>query len=296
MLEFNDLLLKAGLDPEGVVVFRHKPRPEETRLRKVFSWLAAEHPDLFNAYQQTQSPRVEKMLLTASHVAAFIGDEPGRALFVGLYRVGASKPLSFEAFWAKPQHIALRDYDFQGFTADEHQKRDAMLWFELEPLPTLAGWSGKLSIEWTGQEINWCRWADGSRFPIRSIAEESRLVAKAPDWRELVISWPELQTLPQSWREDFRRWRGVYLIFDQSDRRYYVGSAYGADNILGRWLNYARSGDGGNRLLRECDPRNFQFSVLQLVAPTEEAEAVIAAESSWKRRLHSRAPFGLNDN
>jgi hypothetical protein len=38
---------------------------------------------VYNAYQQTQGPRVEKQMLQASHVASFIGDEPGRALFVG---------------------------------------------------------------------------------------------------------------------------------------------------------------------------------------------------------------------
>lgn len=42
-------------------------------------------------------------------------------------------------------------------------------------------------------------------------------------------------------------WRGIYLIFDTRDAKAYVGSAYGSENILGRWRSYADSGHGGHR-------------------------------------------------
>jgi len=92
------------------------------------------------------------------------------------------------------------------------------------------------------------------------------------------------------------QWRGVYYIFDTSDGKGYVGSAYGDKNLLGRWLNYAASGHGDNSLLRERDPQNFRFSILQLVAPVMDPTDVIQLESRWKERLHTRAPYGLNDN
>ena len=91
-------------------------------------------------------------------------------------------------------------------------------------------------------------------------------------------------------------WRGVYFIFDTLDGKGYVGSAYGESNLLGRWLNYAASGHGGNRLLRQRDPRTFQFTILQRVSPDLDATAVVQLEGSWKRRLHTYAPYGLNDN
>jgi hypothetical protein len=91
-------------------------------------------------------------------------------------------------------------------------------------------------------------------------------------------------------------WRGVYLIFDEQDGRSYVGSAYGRDNLLGRWLTYARDGHGGNRELRERDPLGFRFTILERLAPDLPADEVIARENSWKARLHTRAPFGLNAN
>ena len=64
----NDLLVGKGIDPTQVLVFRH--RPTEPQLRKVLPWLAAEKPDVFNAYQQTHPPKVEKAMLRAQYVAS----------------------------------------------------------------------------------------------------------------------------------------------------------------------------------------------------------------------------------
>ncbi len=99
-----------------------------------------------------------------------------------------------------------------------------------------------------------------------------------------------------SWRARLSEWHGIYLIFDESDGKSYVGSAYGRDNILGRWDVYVRNGHGGNRELRDRDPRNFRFTILERLAPDLPPEDVISKESSWKLRLHTRAPFGLNAN
>lgn len=51
-MHFNDLLTAKGIDPKRVLVFRHTPK--EPQLRKVLPWLAAEKPDVYNAYQQVQ--------------------------------------------------------------------------------------------------------------------------------------------------------------------------------------------------------------------------------------------------
>ena len=100
--------------------------------------------------------------------------------------------------------------------------------------------------------------------------------------------------LPTRWRAVLSQWRGIYLIFDQSDGKGYVG--YGTDNILGRWLTYAASGHGGNRLLRQRDPRHFRFTIIQRVSPDMDPDEIILLEGTWKERLHTRAPCGLNEN
>ena len=138
-------------------------------------------------------------------------------------------------------------------------------------------------------------YADRNRFPIAAIYDSSGLEQDMPDWDVLVLRWSELGSLPASWAARLAEWRGIYLIVDESDGRGYVGSAYGSDNILGRWTSYARTGHGGNRELRGRDPKNFRFSILQRVSPDMDPEDVIRIESSWKDRLHTRE-LGLNKN
>ena len=68
-----------------------------------------------------------------------------------------------------------------------------------------------------------------------------------PRWDELRFTWGELKILPSKWKAALSQWRGIYFIFDESDGQGYVGAAYGKENILGRWLNYAKRGHGGNK-------------------------------------------------
>jgi hypothetical protein len=133
-------------------------------------------------------------------------------------------------------------------------------------------------------------------MPILTISEESVLDAAMPKWDEINFAWNELGLLPSPWKQALSQWRGIYYIFDTSDGQGYVGSAYGSDNILGRWLTYSATGHGGNRLLRQRKPLGFRFSILERVSPDMDAADVIRLESSWKERLHTRAPHGLNDN
>src|ERR1700758_5279133 len=105
-IEFNHLLATQEIDPEKVLVMRH--RPFEAELQKVLPWLAAERPDIFNAYQQTQGERVENAMQKAEYLASFIGHEPRKALFVGLYSIGGTTPLTVDEFWKVPAYDELR--------------------------------------------------------------------------------------------------------------------------------------------------------------------------------------------
>lgn len=291
-MNFNDLLISQGIDPQHVVVMRH--RPHEAELAKVLPWLAAERPDVFNAYQQTQNERVENAMLGAKHVASFIGQEPGKALFIGLYEIGETKTLSYDDFWRVPAFIEMKAFGMRGIQPEDN--RQWCLWFDLRLTDFYSGWKGKLVIGWPPPERSWWRRAHRNVMPVLAVHENSILDAAMPDWDKLNLTWEELSVLPTRWRQTLAQWRGIYFIFDQSDGKGYVGSAYSADNLLGRWRNYGVSGHGGNRLLRQRDPSSFKFTILQRVSPDMDADEVIRLESSWKERLHTRAPQGLNDN
>ena len=93
------------------------------------------------------------------------------------------------------------------------------------------------------------------------------------------------------WKAKLSKWRAIYYIFDVSDGKGYVGSAYGNSNLRGRWRGYTAKGHGGNQLLRNRQPINFRFSILQRVSPDMDAADMIRLEATWKERLHIRAPF-----
>src|SRR5580658_9274800 len=77
-MDLTYLLSKKGIDTQTsrVLVMRHTP--QEPGLRRALPWLAADDPDAYNCYQQTQSPRAEELLAQADYLASFIGDRRGQ--------------------------------------------------------------------------------------------------------------------------------------------------------------------------------------------------------------------------
>lgn len=294
-MNLNDLFISKGIDPQQVIVLRH--RPHESALRKVLPWLAAEKPDVFNAYQQTQTEKLEKVMegmSGAGYVASFIGHEPGKALFIGLYSIKNSKPLTLDEYWQVPAYAEMKAFGMRGFTKEDSRK--SILWFDLTHADFYDNWKGKLVVGWPPPERSWWRRSHRNEMPVLSIFEDSALDAAMPEWDEITLSWEELSVLPSRWKSALSQWRGIYYIFDSTDSKGYVGSAYGEANLYGRWLNYAAHGHGGNKLLKQRDPRNFRFSILQRVSPDMNTGDLIRLEGSWKERLHTRYPYGLNDN
>ncbi len=290
-MEFKDLLIAKDIDPSRTLVLRH--RPQEPQLRMVLPWLAAEHPDLYNAYQQSQFPDAERMFQRAKYVASFIGIDARTARFAGLYSVDGWKTITNKEYWQIPQNQKLKMHGMKGLSPD----RKSALWFDLVLMPFYADWRGRLSIKWPGLERAWKRWADRNEFAVDAISDKSVFEREMPKWDELVLLWSDLNVLPQKWRTILQQWRGVYYVFDKSDARGYVGSASGNENLFQRWMNYAKTGHGGNKLLRGRDSRNFQFSILRLLNHDEDKEEVIRIETTWKKRLHTyKEEGGLNDN
>ena len=301
-LDLNSLLRIKNIDPGQVLVLRH--RPQEPKLNKDLPWLADRKPDLFNAYQQTQGSKLEgamTRLLNAhgdrAYVASFIGHNPGKALFIGLYSIRGSRPITREQFWQVPAYVEMKDrYGMRGW--GDEDRGATILWFDLWSTDFYASWKGKLVVGWPPPEISWWRLAHRNTMPVLSILEDSALEPVVPNWREIALDWDELQPMLESprWKSKLREWRAIHYICDTSDGRGYVGSAYGADNLHGRWSAYANTGHGGNCLLRARDHHKFRFTILQLIAPDEESDTVIRLEATWKGRLNTRWPHGLNDN
>src|SRR4051794_17113135 len=125
---FNDLLAKEGIRLDEVLALRHTP--PERELKKILPWLARAKPDVFNAYQQTQqSEQVEACLGRAKYVASFLGEAAGKGLFVGLYRVGSHRPLTYDEYWRVPAYQEMKKFGMKGFVQGH---RESILWFDME--------------------------------------------------------------------------------------------------------------------------------------------------------------------
>jgi hypothetical protein len=178
---FNDLLIEQDIDPADVLVLRHTPRvPEDGSLRKILPRLAADDPDVFNAYQSTQTVKVEPEMLRSKYVASFIGLKKRKgttehtAVFVGLYKVGEHRPITQEEFWNVPGHQQLKEYGMRGFVEDD--PRPSVLWFNLTITDFYKQWKGKLVIEWPRPPIKWSRFASKAKVPFHAIEEDSILL------------------------------------------------------------------------------------------------------------------------
>lgn len=212
------------------------------------------------------------------------------SLFVGIYRVDGWKVITGKRWAALELSKRLVRLGME----PPPPARKLRL-FDLACTEQLAGWKGRLVVTWPPPERSWWRWAGRNRIQVDAIHTESILVKQTPPWNEMVLTWVQLQSLPRDWQAAMAQWRGIYLIRDGRTGKGYVGSAYGRENILARWLAYARTGHGGNVELKGLDPRNFTFAILQRVAPDAPADEVIRIESNWKDRLGTRE-HGLNRN
>lgn len=289
MFEFNEALMRHSIDPADVLIMRH--RPPEPQLRRQLPWLASERHAVFNAYQRFQ-PKAEKAMQRAAYLASFIGQDVGAATFVGLYRIAGHRPLAPGEIDDIAEYQVLATL---GVVPTPEQSSAGHLYFDLEPVEVLADWSGRLICRWPPPDRSWYRWANRNTLDIAALVETSRFAEPMPNWDEIVVSLTELEMMPGAWQAALSQWRGIYFIMDETDGKSYVGSAYGSDNIMGRWRAYARNGHGGNVGLWDRAGHPLRFSILQRVSPDMDPADVIALEASWKRRLHTR-DLGLNRN
>jgi hypothetical protein len=222
---------------------------------------------------------VEKALMKADIVASFIAQDGDKALFVGLYRRGKWRTVTNDQFLAIPAIAELRPFGQKGI-----EGRETRLWFELERTDIYSEWKGRLVVKWPSGRL-WWRWAKSNSFPIHAIYEESLLDAEMLSWDQLSLTWEQMRVLPTKLKAALRQWRGIYYIFDVKLARGYVGSAYGGENILGRWQNYAKSGHGGKQEAQEAGPKQLSFHDPPANITGRGARQSIATGSELERSL-----------
>lgn len=273
VLSFNDLLLLAGIDPAEVRLVRHQDsRVGPGRLYEAWR----NDRETFEAYQSVQR---KARFQVGDVVASFVVTEARKTVFVGLYRVGGVQTLPDGSF------DKLLRHDTSGQSK-----------YGLQLMEQLADYRDRVVIEWGAAGRVWVQRAGNQPKPVVEIAEQYE--PKFPGFRDFVRPVDDVPTLPNGWQQVLRSVKGVYLLVDIDSGQQYVGSAKGADSLLGRWMSYTDGGDGGDVGLRSAartGRRNYQVSVLEVVDENMPDDTIERIESCWKDKLGTRQ-FGLNRN
>jgi hypothetical protein len=163
----------------------------------------------------------------------------------------------------------------------------------------------RLIIDWGSGALAWQQKLKNK--PIVEILPPGRKLEPFRDFLEFSLTYAQLKDLfaneeaHRDWKIPLSNVAGVYLILAQKTGDLYIGSAYGAAGIWGRWHEYAKTEDGDNvkvRTLIESDPdypASFRFSILHILPRSMSKDAVIQRETEYKIKLGTRA-VGLNSN
>jgi len=88
------------------------------------------------------------------------------------------------------------------------------------------------------------------QFETIETRREKYQVEEFPGYENVNISFDTLrlivETEDRSWKTALSNVKRVYLIADTTNRKLYVGAAYGEENFWQRWSTYAKSGHGNN--------------------------------------------------
>lgn len=245
--------------------------------------LASAEPDILEAYQSVHNSNATATLRDRSYMASFVRIERGTLALFGVFRRVSVDDVPRAEIVANP-HVARLIGEFDALQELVSKPGENWPWITFERTEHLVEYVGRLQIR-PRLTPNYVRRAENLDAEIVALSEASDLTGVAPEWRETVLSGPEIRTLPGNWAVRLREWRGIYLIIDETDGQKYVGSAYGQNNLLGRWRDHVAGEQGVTKNLMTRDPINFRFSILERVSPDLPQEDVVQLERTWMKRL-----------
>lgn len=279
MLTVKQLFLADGLGvPEDQIKLVRHVDHQDLSIRKVIL------EGIFDLYQAEQKESV-RPFHRCEIILSFIGIESNKAEFYGAYRVKGSRPFE-KADWPNMPDWMLK----------AHTDGRSRIFYDLEEVSSFNSYRGRLIVQWRNPRL----WHQRKDLDIYEILP-STIATLFPGYQEVLLGYSQLQAIfadpraHRDWHAALKANAGIYRIVDMSTGRIYIGSAYGSGGLWTRWENYARTGHGGNKLLRDRDPNNFQWSIVRTLSTTLSPRDVIRVESLEKEKHGSRA-IGLNGN
>jgi len=274
VLTFNHLLTAAGVPLERTRLARHKDQRSSAKVEPYTLWQSDDGS--FERYQTVQSIDVWH---PGDYVAAFVvAPLTHETIFVGLYHVTEQGVVTDRARTCPVSGASVLGLHL----------------YTMEKVPALAGYEGRVIIDWGPGFRNWVHRAHRQDKAIAHILRE-RHELPWPGFPRFHWSVQALDRLPPTWVPHLAHAMGVYLLVSRKEGQLYVGSAYGGEGFLQRWRSYQANGHGSNKDLRPVAAYDYEVSVLEVASSSATGEEIIALENLWKEKLLSRE-FGLNRN
>lgn len=282
-MDLDEIIRLKGFDPKTFRLVRHGFK-EIDPLRTYQSNRA-----LFEAYQSFQS---KGKFADAKYIAAFAPFHGTQAMLLGVWRVDGETIPNSDAPPSQLTLIASYNWSLDGS------------YYHLCEQSEFNEFSGRLIIDWGGSTRSWVQTKTSK--PVTALLPPNA-IAEFESYESTVLMHHELVQMMRNsisnytWHNALRSVNGIYCITDTRNGRNYVGSAYGAGGIWGRWSNYSLNGHGDNKrlvaLLAE-EPQAveaLQFSILEILPATSTPKDAVTKENLWKQKLGSRVG-GYNHN
>ena len=274
---FNSILEDHGIEPKDVRLLRHKDKRSSPGRSPYELW--RDDPAAFHAYQSSQRISNRKKF-SAPYWAVFVSDAFDDTVFVGLFAASYQGLLEND----RPKPHVVAEIDPAG-SCDI---------YNLELDDRLKDLIGRLVIDWGPGERAWVQYADRHNkevLELRAMQSEPPF----PGFINFIKPLSRLGKLPRSWIEILRSACGVYILTCPRTKEQYVGSADGEDGFWGRWMQYYKTGHGGNVALKSRDPSDYQVAILEVAGTAASHEDILEMEGRWQLKLQSRK-MGLNRN
>ena len=272
---FNSLLAQFGVAPDAVILLRHQDASAE-RGRTPYELWRDDRP-AFEVYQRLQKKENRTKFSRPRFWASFVVTLNGDTMFVGLY---AS---TYKGLLAEDTRRPHKD------GTDLAESLDC---YDLRLDSRLEEFYGRLLIEWGDGMRSFVQRAEKQN---KQVVELSRQVREDefPGFLNFMQPLSKIRSLPQSWTKRLKEATGVYLLTCPKTKEQYVGKASGGEGFWHRWMEYVKTGHGGNIKLKSREYSDYQVSILEVAGSGSTEKDILAMESLWMKKLQSRE-MGLN--
>ena len=180
--------------------------------------------------------------------------------------------------------------------------------YDLVPIPEYQNLYGRLVVEYKNTTQQLKRNAENVLNDIKvvELLKKPYNGVEFEGYNNINLTFQELEIIIKNnvdeWKRKLENVTGIYMLFDRSTGKKYIGSAYGESGIWKRWSDYIYSNNGGNKEMLQLDNDyirdNFTFTLLEWYAIGTDFDFIISRENYWKKVMLSRKidGYGYNDN